>query len=145
MTLWKIHSSFSLASVISCLLKIHLSHLLFIQTLPHFLSKEGRYKNRESFSKCQAYVLCIVLQVYIIWTPPFDFLTGNITFRVNECITCNSQDWLLHRKASSLIFTIAFLDESGNENIDGNSLNYSEEKIQLFVGYQFKINFEVSS
>lgn len=58
MTLWKIHSSFSLGSVISCLLKIHLSHLLFIQSLSHFLSKEGRYKNHESFSKCQAYVHC---------------------------------------------------------------------------------------
>lgn len=116
MTLWKIHSSFSSDSVISCLLKIHLSHLLFIQSLPHFLSKEERYKNHESFSKCQAYVVCIVLKVHIIWTLPFDFLTDNITFRVSEFISCSSQDWLVLRRASSLIFSIALLDESQNEN-----------------------------
>lgn len=145
MTLWKIHSSFSLASIISCLLKIHLSHLLFIQTLPHFLSKEGRYKNNESFNKCQAYGVCMVLQVYIIWTPPFDFLSDNITFSVSEFISCSSKDRKVFRKASLLIFSIAFLDESENENIGGNSLNYSRGKIQLSVGCQFKINIEVSS
>ena len=142
LTLWKIYSSS--ASIISCLLKIHLSHLLFIQSLPHNLSKERRYRNRESFSKCQAYVVCIVLQVYIIWTLPFDVLTDNITFGVSECISCSSQDWLAARRASSLIFSIAFLDEIENENIDGNPLNYSERKIQLLVGCQCIINFEIS-